>query len=166
MLFIIYKEKVVAPMKGLFKCAHPVKYLGNPTNIVYRSGWELKLMMQLDHDSNVISWGSEEIFIPYRSPLDKRLHRYFPDFLVKERLTNGGICTKIIEVKPYDQTLPPKQPSIKAGTKSNKNKRFIKECMTYAVNDAKWKSAKKYCDHHGYQFVILTENELFGKGKN
>jgi len=155
----------MASMKGVFKCAHPEKYAGNHLNIIYRSGWEFKLMFQLDHDPNIILWASEEKAIGYISPLDNKIHRYFPDFIVKERLTNGKTCTKIIEVKPFKETLPPKQPSVKKGSKPSRTKRFIKEVETYAVNQAKWASARKYCEKIGAQFVILTENELFGRIK-
>jgi Straboviridae/Kyanoviridae head completion nuclease len=150
-------------MKGMFKPYHPEKYAGNPLNIVYRSQWELKMMMTFDHDPNIIGWASEEKAIPYRSPLDNRIHRYYPDFILKERLTNGKTCIKIIEVKPFDQTLPPKQPSTKGGSKPRRTKRFIKEVEAYAVNMSKWASARKYCEQIGAQFVILTENEIFGR---
>ena len=68
--------------KGYFKPKNPKKYKGDPTNIIYRSSWECKLMIRLDEDPNVISWGSEEIIIPYRSPIDNKIHRYFVDFIV------------------------------------------------------------------------------------
>jgi len=156
--------KQVGTMQGLFKAKHPEKYLGNPTNIVYRSSWEFRVMLQLDHDPNVIGWASEEMRIPYKSPLDNRYHSYFPDFLVKERLTNGKIRTKILEVKPYSQTLQPQIPSVKS-TDKKKQKRFFKEVQTYAVNQAKWESARKFCKNNDFDFVILTENELFGRKK-
>lgn len=152
----------MAPLKGQFKIKNPGKYLGDPTRIIYRSSWEFKVMMQLDHDPNIVGWSSEEIRIAYQSPIDNRVHTYYPDFLIKEKQLNGTIKTKIIEVKPYDQTLPPKIPSTKTKRPSVK---LIKEAATYAVNDAKWKSARKYCEHRGYEFVIITENELFSKIK-
>ena len=68
--------------KGIFKPYNPAKYRGNPTNIVYRSSWELKLMIHLDKHPDVIWWSSEEVTIPYISPIDGRPHRYFPDFIV------------------------------------------------------------------------------------
>ena len=66
-------------MKGMFKPKNPQKYRGDPTNIIYRSSFELKLMVYLDQHPEVISWGSEEIIIPYKSPIDNRYHRYFVD---------------------------------------------------------------------------------------
>jgi len=77
---------------GLFKPKNPQKYVGDPTNIVYRSSWECKVMSWLDRNPSIISWASEELIIPYKSPVDNRFHRYFPDFYIKSE-------NKIIEVK-------------------------------------------------------------------
>ena len=79
----------MAAYQGKFKPKNPSKYKGDPTNIVYRSSWELKLMMYLDTHPNVLKWGSEEIVIPYESPVDGRMHRYFPDFFVEQINTEG-----------------------------------------------------------------------------
>jgi hypothetical protein len=68
--------------QGYFKPKNPQKYKGDPTNIVYRSSWELKLMTYLDLHKDIVTWGSEELIIPYRSPIDNKIHRYFPDFIV------------------------------------------------------------------------------------
>ena len=32
--------------------------------------------------------------------------------------------------------------------------------MTYAVNEAKWKSASKMCKEEGWEFIILTEDNI------
>ena len=139
--------------KGLFKPKNPSKYKGNPNNIIYRSSWELKLMRHLDLHPDVISWASEELVIPYRSPVDNRIHRYFPDFYVKRRSQNGIVETLIIEVKPKIQSVPPK-PQTKA------TKKYLREVMTYGVNMAKWKAAKEYCDDRKWRFLVMTESEL------
>ena len=93
--------------KGKFKPKNPKKYIGDPSNIIYRSRWELKLMSYLDKHPHVLEWGSEELIIPYKSPIDGRYHRYFPDFLVKRINKNGQKETILIEVKPEYQTVPP-----------------------------------------------------------
>lgn len=139
--------------KGVFKPKNPQKYNGDPTNIIYRSSWELKYMMYLDSHENVLNWSSEEVIVPYRSPIDNKVHRYFPDFVVKIRNTTGMIETIMVEIKPYDQTKPPK-------AQTKKNKRYINEVYTWGINSAKWESAKKYCENKGWKFVVLTENEL------
>jgi len=142
--------------KGYFKPRNPAKYRGNPSNIIYRSGWELKLMFWLDGKSDVINWGSEEVVIPYRSPIDGRLHRYFVDFIVTTINKEGIKETTLIEVKPAAQTKPP---VLKEGT-NPRNRKYISEVMTWGVNEAKWKAATEYCKDRGWKFQIFTEKEL------
>lgn len=141
--------------QGYFKPKNPGKYKGNPTNIIYRSRWELLVMDRFDKDPNVIWWQSEETVIPYRSPIDNRVHRYFTDFTANMKTADGKFKTVIIEVKPSGQTRPP---VIQEGKK--KNRRYINEVMTWGVNEAKWKAATEYCENRGYEFIILTEKEL------
>ena len=136
-------------MKGKFRPNHPEKYKGDPTNIFYRSSWELKLMSNFDKADNVEKWSSEEVVIPYISPLDMKRHRYFVDFWVKYK--DGK--QELIEVKPKKETVAPTAQKMKS-------KRYIKEVMTWAVNSAKWKYAEEYCKKHGYEWKILTEIEL------
>lgn len=137
--------------KGKFKPKNMKKYNGDPNNIIYRSLWELKMMSYLDQHPDVLSWASEEFFIPYLSPVDNKMHRYFPDFYVKRRNKQGIVETLIIEIKPKAQTVPPKQKN---------NKRLVEHTLTYAVNQAKWTHAQKFCEEHGFQFRILTEDDL------
>ena len=139
--------------KGYFKPRNPSKYMGDPTTIIYRSSWELKLMRYLDSHSDVIKWASEEFSIPYVSPIDGKVHRYFPDFLVKKRNQNKSIETVVIEVKPKIQTTAPT-------VQKKANKRYIREVYTWGVNSAKWEAAKRYCDYREWKFVIMTEHEL------
>ena len=138
--------------KGRFKPKNPQKYKGDANNIIYRSTWEIKVMRYLDENPNIIWWGSEELPIPYISPIDKRKHRYFPDFIAKIRKSDGKVMTYIIEVKPEKQTRPP--------TQKRKTKTFIQEAMTYEVNKAKWYAAEEFCKDHGWQFLVLTEKHL------
>lgn len=141
-------------MKGLFKAKHPEKYDGDPTNIVYRSSYELKLMRYLDREPNVLKWSSEEQAIGYRSPIDDAFHRYFPDAIVKLRNRDGVVETVMIEVKPATQTKPP-TPREKPHTKS-----YIREVFMWGVNEAKWTAAREYCRKRGWKFIIMTEKEL------
>jgi hypothetical protein len=109
--------------------------------------------MYLDSHPNVVQWGSEELVIPYRSPIDNRVHRYFPDFIVKKKTPEGKIDTVVVEIKPHAQTRPP--------VVINKpNKRYINEVMTWGVNEAKWRAAAVYCNDRAWKFEILTEKEL------
>jgi len=139
--------------KGFFKPKNPQKYKGNPTNIVYRSSWEYKLMTYLDERKEVLSWGSEEIVIPYRSPIDGKIHRYFPDFIVTKINNEGKKETALIEVKPQHQTIPPKQPT-------KLSKKYLTEVKTWGINEAKWKAANEYCKDRGWTFHIFTQKEL------
>ena len=142
--------------KGLYKPKFPEKYKGNPCNIVFRSSWEYKLMKYFDLSGNIVQWQSEELWIPYRSPIDRKVHRYFPDFLICVVDKNGNKTTKIIEFKPKKQTIPPKLKS--NGTKPTK--RYLTEVMTYGINSAKWNAAKDYCSDRKWEFLIFTEKEL------
>ena len=139
--------------KGKYKVKNPKKYIGDSSNVIYRSLWEKKFMMWCDRNTNVLEWGSEEIIIPYRSPLDNRVHRYYPDFYVRARTKDGRIAKSIIEIKPDAQTKPPKRKSQKAWT-------FLTEVKTWNVNSAKWRAARQYCAHKNMQFIILTEKHL------
>jgi len=139
--------------KGKYYPSFPRKYKGDPTNIIYRSLWERKFMVYCDKNQNILEWASEEIAIPYRSPIDNRVHRYFPDFYMKVKETNGKIKNYVIEVKPAKQTIPPKKPK-------RQTKGYLYETYEYARNQAKWKAASEYCKDRLYVFKVMTEDEL------
>lgn len=109
-------------------------------------------MMELDADPNVIRWSSEEVAIPYISPIDNRRHRYFPDFVV-EMKENGEIVKIMVEIKPKHQTKPP-------SIQKKPTKKYINDVQTWGVNSAKWEAAEKYCDKNDMEFQILTEDNL------
>ena len=140
---------------GRYIPKNPKKYKGDPSRIVYRSLWERKFMVYCDQSDNIIEWGSEEVIIPYVSPLDGRIHRYFPDFLIKVKERGGTTKTYVVEVKPKRQTQPPKRPKNNKATKT-----FINEAKTYEVNIAKWKAAVEWCKDRKLEFKIITEDEL------
>ena len=139
--------------KGKYYPSFPRKYKGDPTNIIYRSLWERKFMVYCDKNQNILEWASEEIAIPYRSPIDNRVHRYFPDFYMKVKETNGKIKNYVIEVKPAKQTKPPTKPK-------RQTKGYIREAYEYAKNQAKWKMAKEFCADRQWEFKVVTEKEL------
>ena len=139
--------------KGKFRPRIPKKYRGDYTNIIYRSLWELKFMKYCDTNINILEWGSEEMYVWYRSPIDNRPHRYFPDFYIKARESDGKIKKYIIEVKPKKQTAPPAKPK-------RQTKGYLREAFEYAKNQAKWKAANEWCIDRGFEFKVLTENEL------
>ena len=139
--------------KGKYKVRCPYKYKGDPTKVIYRSLWELKFMRYCDTNINILEWGSEEMYVWYRSPVDNRPHRYFPDFYIKAKESNGQIKKYIIEVKPKKQTAPPAKPK-------RQTKGYLREAFEYARNQAKWKAANEWCIDRGFEFKVLTEKEL------
>ena len=138
--------------KGKYKPSYPKKYKGDPTNIIYRSLWERKFMVYCDKNENVLEWNSEEIALPYKSPLDNRIHRYFPDFYIKVKEGNK-IQKYLIEIKPKKQVREPK-------IQTKKTKSYIYEVTEYAKNQAKWKSAQEFCEDRQWKFNIMTEDDL------
>ena len=140
--------------QGRFHPQNPEKYKGDLQNIIYRSSWELKFMQWCDRNPNVIEYASEEFCIPYLSPIDGRVHRYFPDFIMKVKEQSGEIKKYIIEIKPKRQTVPPVQ------TSKKRTKTFINEVKTYVVNEAKWKAAEEWCKDHLLEFKVITEDQL------
>ena len=139
--------------QGFFKPINPKKYKGDPTNIVYRSGWERRAMQSFDENVNIIRWSSEEIVIPYVSPVDNRLHRYFVDFYAQVRTASGHLKSYLLEIKPAKQAKEPVQ-------KKRITKQYINEVVTWGVNQAKWKAATEYCLDRGWEFKIITEDHL------
>ena len=138
---------------GKYRPVNHKKYKGDPRAVFYRSLWELKFMKWCDNHDHILEWGSEEIVVPYRSPLDGKVHRYFVDFYAKVRNKSGTAKKYLIEVKPKKQTVEPKIPK-------RKTKRYLTEVTTYITNQAKWEAAREWCADHGLEFIILTEDHL------
>lgn len=141
------------PYKTRFLPKNPTKYIGDSAKIVCRSLWERKFCKYLDENVNVLRWSFETLKIPYLSPKDNDVHIYHPDFIVEKKGKDGKIKTLVVEIKPYKQTQPPKHKKSKRG--------MLQETLTYSINTAKWKAAKKLCEDNNWEFVILTEKELF-----
>ena len=140
-------------IKSKYTPVYPHKYKGNSKMSICRSSWERKFCQWCDMNNSIISWASEEFSIPYVSPKDNRVHKYYPDYLIKVKEKNDMIKSYVVEVKPYKQTRPPKTPK-------RKTKSYLTECVTYAVNQAKWKAAKEFCEDHRIEFKVVTEKEL------
>lgn len=141
------------PEPKLYKIINKDKYLGDYTNIWIRSSYELKFLHWCDNNPNVIQFSSEEIVIPYLSPKDNKIHRYFADAFIVTKDKNNNINKYLIEIKPFVQTLPPRD-------RSRKTKTYLNEVLTWGINSAKWEAAKKYCSIKGWEFKIITEKEL------
>ncbi len=139
--------------QGVYKPINRKKYDGGK-DPVYRSSWELKFFKWADSNSRVLKWGSESIIVPYVSPLDKRVHRYFVDNYIVFLNRDNKPKKYLIEIKPSGSVARP------TTTKAKKKTTLIYEQRTWVVNQAKWEAAKRWADQKGYEFLILTEKEL------
>jgi hypothetical protein len=139
--------------KGKYVPVNKKKYVGDPYKITYRSLWERRFMVYCDTTDAILAWASEEVIIPYISPLDNRVHRYFPDFFIKVKQKDQTIKNMLIEIKPKAQCSPPKTPK-------RKTKNYLYEVKTWGVNQAKWKAAREWCADRKFEFKLITENEL------
>lgn len=139
-------------IQGIYTPKYRNKYIGKEVP-VYRSGWELRFFRWCDNNPNVLEWASEAIVIPYTSPLDNRVHRYYTDgvIVLKE---NDKVKKYIVEIKPSIQVAPP------VVTKRKKQSTLVYETQRYAVNIAKWAAARLWAANKGYTFQILTEKEI------
>lgn len=135
--------------QGRFTPRYPEKYVGDVSNIVFRSSWELKLMKWLDETAAIKKWASEELAIPYYSPKDGSIHRYYCDFLIEYVTKDGQQKKALLEVKPEKETQPPKG-----------GKNYQQRAMTYAVNQSKWRAATAFAQNNGMEFLVLTEHHL------
>lgn len=140
------------PPRAAFRARYipknPQKYAGNPNNIICRSSWELHVCKFFDLSNAVIRWNSEEISIKYISPVDGKVHRYFPDYLVKYKDANGNVQSEIVEVKPLCES----------------DARFAKSELHKArlqVNKAKWAAASAFAANNGMKFRVITEVSIF-----
>lgn len=138
---------------GKYKVKNPNKYEGNHTNVIFRSMWEKWCFKWCDESSEIKSWSSEEVVIPYYYEVDKKYHRYFMD--LKITFTNGQ--TYLIEIKPKKETEPPE-------FKGKKTKQYINEGLTYVKNMNKWKAAAEFAKDNGWIFQIWTEDTLHAMG--
>jgi hypothetical protein len=146
--------------KGRFRPKYPEKYKGDPTKITYRSLWEFKFFRFIDGHPDVLWWASEEFVVPYMSPIDGKMHRYFPDVVLHKKMADGSLETLMIEIKPKKQTIPPDISKRNATPTGRLSRRYLNEVKTYGVNEAKWKAARRYCAERGWNFQLFTENEL------
>lgn len=132
--------------QGYYTVKNKEKYIGKKVPI-YRSSWEFSMMQFLDFHTSVLSWGSEIIAIPYQDPLTGRKKNYFPDFVIVYLDRDGVKNAEIIEIKPANQ----------AGIKKTKSK--LNQAQTVR-NMAKFAAASAYAEINGFQFRVITENEL------
>jgi len=145
--------------KGEYIVENRSKYIGDK-NPAYKSSFEKRFCYFMDHNPKILKWAYEPFEIKYLNIVDKRIHRYFPDFYFEEIDNNQKHRKFLIEVKPSDQTIPPKQPKIR---NSKAYKRYMYEAYEFAKNQCKWAAAKKFCQEKGIEFQIITEKSLFNR---
>lgn len=138
--------------QGIFTPKNPEKYVGKHAP-KYRSGWEMTFMTFCDTNKSILYWASEAIKLPYRSPLDGKIHQYIPDFFVVYQNKRGQQIAEMVEIKPKKQSL------IESKKASAQDRAIV------AVNHAKWAAAMAYCKSQGYTFRVITEDELFHNGR-
>ena len=138
--------------KGRYQPENPQKYVGNASNVIYRSMWERRFMKYCDLNDDVLCWVSEELVIPYLSPIDGKMHKYYPDFLIKVN-RKGKTQTVVIEVKPKRETKAPKK-------RKKITPRYLQEMKTWSINEAKWKYAEDFCKERKWEFKIVTEDQV------
>ena len=139
--------------KGKYKIKNPDKYIGNPSKVVFRSLWERNAFRWCESNPKVKLWNSEEIVVPYRYQVDKKIHRYYVDLLIQMEDKK----TYLIEIKPKKETQPPKK-------RSRKTKKYVNEQLTYIKNNDKWEAANKFAEHNGWKFQVWTEETLKNLG--
>ena len=133
--------------------------------VYYRSGLEHKMMIYLDNNENIISWGSEHLRIPYEktewnSSLNEFVtseHSYYPDFYYELRRSDGSISRVVAEVKPSSETSEPK---LHTNPTAKQLKNFEYALKMWNKNLSKWKYMIDYCQRKGFDFIIITEEHL------
>lgn len=138
--------------KGGFSLKNPEKYVGTKLPI-YRSSWEMSVMLFCDNNPSVQQWSSESVKIPYRDPLTGKQTVYVPDFLVVYVDKNQKRHAELWEIKPANQTLIEK-----VGKNPYNQAQFVK-------NQAKWAAAAAWCQQQGIKFRILNEGDIFHNPK-
>jgi hypothetical protein len=147
--------------RGRFIPKNPTKYNGDPSKIIYRSSWELKMFRWCDLHPDILEWQSEEIFVTYRNPAKKgNLSRYYPDIILKRKNKEGVIEKFMIEIKPKKETYGPNIENKYKTPTGRVSRRYLNESIKYAINTAKWEAAQKYCEERNMKFVIFTEDHI------
>lgn len=144
--------------QGYYKLINQEKYLGDPTKIIFRSGWEKRFATYCDINDRVVQWSSEPLVIQYLHPIEKTLKRYNVDFYVKIDKGNNTFSEYIVEVKPAKQLTAPVMPT-RATEKGMKS--YYAQMKTYLVNLAKFQAARVYAQNRGWEFVVVTESFIF-----
>lgn len=146
--------------KGRFSPKNPHKYKGDASKIIYRSSYELKFFRYIDVHPEILWWASEEYIVPYKSPIDNRNRRYFPDVVLCKLEKDMTKQIYMIEIKPETQTGRPDIRKKNATPTGRISRRYLNEVKRYGINEAKWSAAEQYCAKRGWKWLIMTEKHL------
>lgn len=147
--------------QGVYKIQNPEKYVGDINNIIYRSSWELKFCRYCDLNPNIIKWISEPFPIEFWNPVDKKTHKYHPDYYIKVKKNDGTEEGWIIEIKPSSQYRLEKKPTLTGNLTEKKIRSYNHQMETWIVNRAKFDAAMRYAKANGYKFGAIDENFIF-----
>jgi hypothetical protein len=138
--------------QGIYRPINQEKFIG--TEAIFRSSLELKVFRFFDQNPNVIKWGSENVVVPYWDTILKKNRKYYIDNYVVIREGNA-IKKYLVEVKPFKQTIPPKE------SKRRKKAHLLYEKVQWVNNyECKWPAAREFAKKHGMEFIIITDKDL------
>lgn len=140
---------------GIYTPIYPQKCIDEKQKFVYRSSYELNFFKFCDTCPKVVRWGAETTVIPYLCKTDGKMHRYYVDNKVIFLDKNNRYITYLIEIKPFNQTIPPKP------SKRKKRQTVLYENFQYIKNTSKWNSAEQYCKKNGYVWCRVTERGYY-----
>lgn len=109
-------------------------------------------MRMCDSHPNILKWASENVKIPYRSPVDGKYHNYVPDFMIQYQDKDGTEHVELIEIKPANQT-------------TLENARSRGQAIQTHINAAKWTAAQEWCKRKGIRFKVINEDQIFSNKK-
>ena len=157
----------------------PLKYIGNPKLIIYRSGWELSFCKWCDCSPSIVRWSSEPIRVPYydrvskleankklgldpNNPKNWITKFYNVDYWAEVKKPDGVIEKWFIEIKPANKLQKPKPPKNDAPLKDIK--RYNLAVKEYLINEAKFAAMNEWARIHNSKFYIFTDVQLIKMG--
>lgn len=149
-------------VNGHYMPTNVEKYIGDINKIVFRSSWEFRFCQYCDLNPNILKWSSEPFSIDYWSPVDKKTHRYHPDYYIKVLQKDGSHKDWIIEIKPAKQYTLENKPVLKGRITEKKLKAYNEQMAVWIVNRCKFEAATKFAKSIGYEFGAIDESFVFG----
>lgn len=138
---------------GTFIPLYPDKFIGT-NNPRFKSKLEYNMMRYLDKSPAVIKWKYEPFGIKYKDLSSNKIRTYYIDFVATLQINSSTVKKVWIEVKSLRDTLKPTY------SKNKKMSNLKLEETQWIKNQCKWETAKKLAKMHGYEFIIITEDQL------